>query len=46
MRFHDLRYTFATMAISSSVDVETLSSIIIYVFSATTWASAAMTRMM
>ena len=26
VRFHDLRHTFATMAISSGVDVKTLSS--------------------
>ena len=28
VRFHDLRHTFATMAISSSVDVKTLSSML------------------
>ena len=28
MRFHDLRHTFATMAISSGVDVKTLSSML------------------
>lgn len=28
MRFHDLRHTFATMAISNGVNVETLSSML------------------
>lgn len=28
MRFHELRHTFATMAISSGVDVKTLSSML------------------
>ena len=28
IRFHDLRHTFATMAISSGVDVKTLSSML------------------
>ena len=28
VRFHDLRHTFATMAISSGVDVKTLSSML------------------
>ena len=28
MRYHDLRHTFATMAISSGVDVKTLSSML------------------
>ena len=28
MRFHDLRHTFATMALSSGVDVKTLSSML------------------
>ena len=36
MRFHDLRHTFATMAISNGVDVKTLSTIIGHVSSATT----------
>ena len=30
MRFHDFRHTFATMAISSGVDVKTLSSMLGY----------------
>ena len=36
MRFHDLRHTFATMAISNGVDVKTLSTIIGHVSSVTT----------
>lgn len=36
IRFHELRHTFATMTISSGVDVKTLSTIIGHVSSATT----------
>ena len=36
VRFHDLRHTFATMALSSGVDVKTLSTVIGHVSSATT----------
>ena len=46
MRFHDLRHTCATMAISNGMDAEPSSSIIGYVFSATASSSAAMTRRM
>ena len=35
MRFHDLRHTFATMALEHGVDVKTLSAIICHVSSAT-----------
>ena len=45
-RFHDFRHTCATMAISNGMDAEPSSSIIGYVFSATTSSSAAMTRRM
>ena len=38
MRFHDLRHTCATMAVSSGVDVEAPSSIIGYTSLVTTWA--------
>ena len=38
MRFHDLRHTCATMAVSSGVDVESPSSIIGYTSLVTTWA--------
>lgn len=36
IRFHDLRHTFATMALQSGMDVKTLSSVIGHVSSATT----------
>ena len=36
VRFHDLRHTFATMALQSGMDVKTLSSVIGHVSSATT----------
>lgn len=37
MRFHDLRHTFATMAISNSVDVKMLSSISNQLLYLSTW---------
>ena len=36
MRFHDLRHTFATMALEHGMDVKTLSATIGHVSSATT----------
>ena len=37
MRFHDLRHTFATMAISNGVDVKMLSSISNQLLYLSTW---------
>ena len=36
IRFHDLRYTFATEALEHGMDVKTLSAVISYVSAATT----------
>ena len=36
VRFHDLRHTFATMALAHGMDVKTLSAMIGYISSATT----------
>ena len=36
VRFHDLRHTFATMALQNGVDVKTLSAMLVHVSAATT----------